>query len=143
MKIIYIVLSLALTTSLYAQDSKIPESKCGDGEMKCPSHSPEKPKPDSSQCKKKCADFNDLLKQKMCIKKCISKPVKPKPDTIKKPKKKVSPELSGCEKTDSQTITCADGVYVKSTAVNDSEIIKEVHENEHKSENNSSESTEQ
>ncbi|MFP5387297.1 MAG: hypothetical protein ACLGHN_14560, partial [Bacteriovoracia bacterium] len=51
------------------------------------------------------------------------------PNIVTTPEKTDSkPEALGCERTDAQTITCADGVYVKSAAINGENIIKEVYE---------------
>ena len=49
--------------------------------------------------------------------------VKPEPQS-----KSENLESLGCERTDAETITCADGIYVKSPAINGEEIIKEVNE---------------
>lgn len=47
---------------------------------------------------------------------------------VKPDSKSENLESLGCERTDPQTITCADGVYVKSPAINGENIIKEVNE---------------
>lgn len=160
MKNLILILALTLTTSLFAQD----ESKCGsapgpDGvQYKCGV----KPgKPDVKACEKKCKEINDSEKQLVCIKSCGHKKdqhLKPKKKSCKenclsindltkqklclkkcngKPGKKVPSELAGCEKSDAVTITCADGVYVKSGAVNNSETIKEILDTNHHDEEHS------
>lgn len=154
MKILFIILSMTLATSVFAQNNKPTDSKCDPGkdQYKCGVNSDETKPEKPVACKIKCKEINDLAFQKACYRKC-DRPSKPhdllcekkcnqindvekqkachKSCGKKKPKKKAPSELSGCEKSDAVTITCADGVYVKSAAVNNSETIKEILEPSH------------
>lgn len=65
-----------------------------------------------------CEERCQLIKNPQAQVDCKSNCPPAKPET----------ELSGCQKTDARTITCGDGVFVKSNAVNEDSIIKHVKE---------------